>query len=172
MRPTNVGMVCSAQSVLGLNPDGKWGSQSYGAAKAEASRAVSVQPPPVVVGSGGSEQLPIGLCTRRRYRFRVPKDRRGPKDRRASTDAGTDADARTCAGTNSDAGSRSWRRSRGRWWTRRSGWLNVGRRAARRRRYVSVAGTEEARHLDRRYRGGRYRRCGAGGYRRNRGDER
>ncbi len=38
---TYVGMVCSAQSVLGLNPDGKWGSQSYGAAKARGLSAPS-----------------------------------------------------------------------------------------------------------------------------------
>jgi hypothetical protein len=36
-----VGMVCSAQSVLGLNPDGKWGSGSYGAAKARGLSAPS-----------------------------------------------------------------------------------------------------------------------------------
>jgi len=38
---TYVGMVCSAQSVLGLNPDGKWGSGSYGAAKARGLSAPS-----------------------------------------------------------------------------------------------------------------------------------
>ena len=36
---TYVGMVCSAQSVLGLTPDGKWGSGSAGAAKARGLSA-------------------------------------------------------------------------------------------------------------------------------------
>ena len=113
--PSNVSAVGAAQSALGMQPDGKYGSGTATAARKQlgsfAPSACSPRPswwlPPGQSNLGGAAPAPAP----------TPMQLTGAWTRLCTSGAWWSG------------------RRRGPW---RSGWLNVGRRAARRRRYVPL----------------------------------